>query len=189
MIRTSIPIFFLVFIFILATVSFSQPDSTGKIIITPDFSPSQIFTSDFENGPRPGIGLVLSGGGARGLAHIGVLKVLESEDIDIRIIAGVSMGGVVGGLYSAGYSPQEIEQIALSVNWRELLSPNPLRGSLLATQKGLAEKSLITVRFSNWRPVIPGAITSGQNLSQFLERLSSRGGISSSISSIIWIRP
>jgi NTE family protein len=148
----------------------------------PDYSPSQLFSPDFTNGLQPSIGLVLSGGGARGLAHIGVLKVLEREEIEIRIIAGVSMGGVVGGLYSAGYSPEEIERIALSVNWRELLSPNPLRESLLATQKGMAEKSIVRIRFSNWRPVIPGAVTSGQNLSQFLERLAARGGIRSSIS-------
>jgi NTE family protein len=158
------------------------PDSAGKIIIKPGYSPSQLFSPDFTNGLQPSIGLVLSGGGARGLAHIGVLKVLEKEGIDIRIIAGVSMGGVVGGLYSAGYSPEEIERIALSVNWRELLSPNPLRESLLTTQKDMAEKSIVRIRFSNWRPVIPGAVTSGQNLSQFLERLAARGGIRSSIS-------
>jgi NTE family protein len=166
-------------------MSFGSPsasDSAGKIIIKPGHSPSQLFSPDIANGSQPSIGLVLSGGGARGLAHIGVLKVLEREEIEIRVIAGVSMGGVVGGLYSAGYSPEEIERIALSVNWRELLSPNPLRESLLATQKDMAEKSIIRIRFSNWRPVIPGAITSGQNLSQFLERLAARGGIRSSIS-------
>ncbi|UCE67463.1 MAG: BamA/TamA family outer membrane protein [Candidatus Zixiibacteriota bacterium] len=182
MFKITAPFFLLVFFSILAPVSCSQADSTDKIIISPSYSPSQIFPSDFEDGLKPGIGLVLSGGGARGLAHIGVLKVLESENIDIRIIAGVSMGGVVGGLYSAGYRPEEIEQIALRVNWLELFSPNPLRGSLLATQKGLPEKSLITIRFSDWRPVIPGAITSGQNLSQFLEKLATRAGIRSSVS-------
>jgi len=162
--------------------STTAPDTTSKIIIKPDYSPSQILSSDLSNGSRRSIGLVLSGGGARGLAHIGVLKVLDRENIKVRIIAGVSMGGVIGGLYSAGYSPDEIERIALNVNWRELLSPNPLRQSLLGTQKGLPEKSIVRIRFSNWRPVIPGAITSGQNLSQFLEKLAARGGIRSSIS-------
>ncbi|UCC78901.1 MAG: BamA/TamA family outer membrane protein [Candidatus Zixiibacteriota bacterium] len=173
-----IPVFFLFF----APLSYSQTDSTDKIIIMPGYSPSQMHSFGLENDLKPGIGLVLSGGGARGLAHIGVLKVLDRENININLIAGVSMGGVIGGLYSSGYSPEEIENIALSVNWRQLLSPSPLRGSLLATQKGLPEKSIITIRFNKWRPVIPGAITSGQNLSQFLERLVARSGIRSSIS-------
>ena len=182
MIKKTALICSLAFFVILTPGSYSQPDSKDKIIIMPGYSPSELFSSGFANGPKPAIGLVLSGGGARGLAHIGVLKVLESEENNIRIIAGVSRGGVIGGLYSAGYSPEEIERIALNVNWLELFSPNPLRGSLLATQKGLPEKSLITIRFSNWRPVIPGAITSGQRLSQFLESLAARGGIRSSIS-------
>jgi len=182
MIKKTALICFSAFFVFLAPRSRSQSDSTDKIIIRPGYSLSELFSSGFVNRPKPEIGLVLSGGGARGLAHIGVLKVLEKEEINVSIIAGVSMGGVIGGLYSAGYSPAEIERIASSVNWRELLSPKPLRANLLATQKGLPEKSIITIRFSNWRPVIPGAITSGQHLSQFLERLASRGGIRSSIS-------
>ncbi len=157
-------------------------DSLDKIIIKPDHSPYQLLSISGDNGSGQGIGLVLSGGGARGLAHIGVLKVLEKEGINIKIIAGVSMGGVIGGLYSAGYSPDEIEQIVLNVNWRGLFSTSPLRNSLLITQKGLSEKSLVRIRFNNWRPVIPKAISSGQNLSQFLEKLALRGGIRSSIS-------
>ena len=65
------------------------------------------------------VGLVLSGGGAKGLAHIGVLKALEENHIPIDYIVGTSMGGIVGAMYSAGYSPSEIEYIALSEDFQE----------------------------------------------------------------------
>ena len=66
---------------------------------------------------RPRIGLVLSGGGARGAAHIGVLKVLEENHVPIDAIAGTSMGAVVGGLYASGLSAADIERIMTSVDW------------------------------------------------------------------------
>ncbi len=157
-------------------------DSLGNIIIKLDDSPYQSYGGIPDSGDEPGIGLALSGGGARGLAHIGVLNVLTRENIKISFIAGVSMGGVIGGLYSSGYSPEEIEKITRGLNWGRLFSPSPLRNSLLGTQKGLSEKTLISIRFDDWKPVIPRAITSGQNLSQFLETLTVRGGIRSSIS-------
>ncbi|MDE1999807.1 MAG: patatin-like phospholipase family protein, partial [Burkholderiales bacterium] len=64
---------------------------------------------------RPKIGLVLSGGGARGLAHVGVLKVLERERIPVDVIAGTSMGAIVGGLYAAGLSAEQIEAEVLKL--------------------------------------------------------------------------
>lgn len=68
------------------------------------------------------VGLVFSGGGAKGLAHIGVLKALEENNIPIDYIVGTSMGGIVGGLYASGYSPTEIEKIALSEDFQNWLS-------------------------------------------------------------------
>lgn len=68
------------------------------------------------------VGLVLSGGGAKGLAHIGVLKALEENNIPIDYVVGTSMGGVVGGMYAAGYSPAEIEYIALSKDFQDWVS-------------------------------------------------------------------
>ena len=58
------------------------------------------------------IGLVLSGGTARGLAHVGILKVLEEEKVPVEYVTGTSMGSIIGGLYSVGYTPDEIEKIA-----------------------------------------------------------------------------
>lgn len=68
------------------------------------------------------VGVVLSGGGAKGLAHIGVLKALEDHQIPIDYITGTSMGGVVGAMYAAGYSPSEIEYVALSSDFQDWVS-------------------------------------------------------------------
>ncbi|WP_460503276.1 patatin-like phospholipase family protein, partial [Hymenobacter agri] len=72
------------------------------------------------------VGLVLSGGGAKGLAHLGVLKQLEKNHIPIDYIVGTSMGAVIGGMYAAGYSPAEIEQIVLSPEFQRWTSGKPL---------------------------------------------------------------
>lgn len=76
---------------------------------------------------RPKIGLVLSGGGARGAAHIGALKVLEENHVPIDVIAGTSFGAIVGGFYAAGYSADEMEEILKSIDWQETLSPRAPR--------------------------------------------------------------
>jgi NTE family protein len=77
--------------------------------------------------PRPKIGLVLSGGGARGLTHIGVLKVLQQMRVPIDYIAATSMGAIVGGLYASGMSPDAMEQRLAGVSWPTLLSDSPPR--------------------------------------------------------------
>lgn len=75
-----------------------------------------------EDSERPRIGLVLSGGGARGAAHVGVLKVLEENRIPIDMIAGTSFGAIIGGLYASGYSAGELEEILLGIDWKATLS-------------------------------------------------------------------
>src|SRR5258706_15446937 len=76
---------------------------------------------------RPRICVVLSGGGARGIAHIGVLKVLEGLKIPIDCIAGTSMGAVVGGLYASGMNAREVESTMSSVDWQEAVRDTPPR--------------------------------------------------------------
>jgi NTE family protein len=71
---------------------------------------------------RPKVGLVLSGGGAKGIAHIGVLKALEEAGLTPDFITGTSMGSIVGGLYSIGYSADELEELVNSLDWGQLLS-------------------------------------------------------------------
>lgn len=85
--------------------------------------------------PPTDVGLVLGGGGARGGAHIGVLKVLERERIPVRAIAGTSMGSIVGGLYAAGYRADEIEELVNSIDWRDVFKDDPGRPDLPIRRK------------------------------------------------------
>lgn len=75
---------------------------------------------------RPKVGLVLSGGGAKGIAHIGVLKAIDSAGLKIDYLTGTSMGSIIGGLYATGYSGNEIQKITKKLNWDELLSGKPI---------------------------------------------------------------
>src|ERR1700744_3361906 len=73
-------------------------------------------------GPRPKIGLVLSGGGAKGLAHIGILKAIDSAGLKVDYVTGTSMGSIIGSLYAVGYSGDSIEKIARKIDWDLILS-------------------------------------------------------------------
>lgn len=84
---------------------------------------------------RPSVGLVLSGGGARGAAHVGVLKVLEELRIPVDCVAGTSMGALVGGFYAAGWSPERIEQELLAIRWTELFRGEAPRRNLSFRRK------------------------------------------------------
>ncbi len=84
---------------------------------------------------RPAIGLVLSGGGAKGLAHIGILKAIDSAGLKIDYITGTSMGSIIGGLYSIGYSADSIEKMARSIDWDLLLSNQSSLRSVIMDEK------------------------------------------------------
>lgn len=86
-------------------------------------------------GERKKVAVVLGGGGAKGVAHIGVLKVLEEAGVPIDIVAGTSMGAIVGGLYAIGYSPDEIEEMVEAQDWDMLLSDKVKRSHLLFPEK------------------------------------------------------
>jgi NTE family protein len=129
--------------------------------------------------PGPRIGLALSGGGVRGLAQIGILKVFEKEGIPVDMIAGTSMGGIVGGLYAAGYSAGELERIALDIDWNDLLSDTPPRLSLFLSQREEKEGSLFQFRLDGFKPYIPTALTSGQKLTNLFADLIMRAKLTS----------
>ena len=119
---------------------------------------------------RPRVALVLSGGGARGASQVGVLKVLERQNIPIDFIAATSMGAIVGGLYASGYTSVQIESLALYTNWDEVLSltDETKRTELFVDQKMTDERSFVAIRFQGFEPVIPSAVSSGQRLTDFL---------------------
>jgi NTE family protein len=87
-----------------------------------EISSSELNPNNHSNTQRPKIGLVLSGGGARGFAHIGVLKVLEENNVPIDYIVGTSMGSIIGGLYAIGLNPEEIELGVRGIAWDKVFS-------------------------------------------------------------------
>jgi NTE family protein len=124
-------------------------------------------------GPHPRVGLVLSGGGARGISHIGVLKVLERLNIPVDFVAATSMGAIVGGLYASGWTPAEIESLVLNTKWDEViaLTGRTDRAEQLPDWKSASDKNFLVVRFERWQPVIPTSISSGQRFTDLLNSL------------------
>lgn len=118
------------------------------------------------------VGLALSGGGAKGFAHIGVLKVLDEADIPIDVVAGTSMGSIVGGLYAIGYTPERLEKIALSKNWNNIFSNRPARQYQSILQKAYEEQNLLTFPFSDGSVQLPRSIIKGQSIAMLLYRLT-----------------
>lgn len=123
---------------------------------------------------RPKVGLVLSGGGAKGLAHIGVLNVLEKAGIVPDFITGTSMGSIVGGLYSIGYTAEELSVLNRSVNWPVLLSDIvPLRNVALDEKRDY-NRYLIELPIRKRRIMLPSGVLEGQNLALLLSGLTWR---------------
>jgi NTE family protein len=110
---------------------------------------------------RPKIGLVLSGGGAKGFAHIGVLKVLEEAGIKIDYIGGTSMGSIIGGLYASGYNAAQIDSIFKKTDFDELINDYIPRSSKNFYGKKNDELYAIVLPFSNFRVGIPEALSKG----------------------------
>ena len=124
--------------------------------------------------PRPRVGLVLSGGGARGAAHIGVLKILDQMRVPVDAIAGTSMGAVVGGLYASGLSARDIEKIMTSINWQDAFRDRPPREDLTLRRKQEDETFLVKFPLGvrAGRILLPKGLIQGQGLTQMLRRLT-----------------
>ncbi len=123
---------------------------------------------------RPRIGLVLSGGGARGIAQIGVLEVLQKLRVPIDAIAGTSMGAVVGGLYASGMTARQIAAMVRSLNWQEAFRDQPPRQDLTLRRKEEDENFLVHFRIGvkDWHLVLPQGLIEGQSLTELLRRLT-----------------
>ena len=121
---------------------------------------------------RPRVALVLSGGGARGGAHIGVLRVLEREGVPIDLIVGVSYGALVGGLYAAGYSVDNVERIIVETDWWEITNNSPDRRLSNLNRKPMADRQMLALRLDKLELKLPYGIFAGQKIQHFLNQLT-----------------
>ncbi len=123
---------------------------------------------------RPRIGLVLSGGGARGLAHIGVLKELEAARIPVDVVVGTSMGSIVGGLYASGMSPAEMERRVLAMDWSAMFATRPPREELALRRKADDVRLSLPFEFGMREGTvrIPRAAVGSSGLENMLKQLT-----------------
>lgn len=120
--------------------------------------------------PKPGIGLALAGGGAKGLAHIGILKAIDSAELNIDYLSGTSIGSIVGGLYAAGYSGDSIETIARQINWGTLLTNSIPMSSYIMEEKSEYGKYAVELSVRNGKVSLPSGFLESQELWMTLEK-------------------
>ena len=120
---------------------------------------------------KPKVGLVLSGGGAKGFAHIGVLKVIDSLGIKIDYVAGTSMGAIIGSLYASGYSGKQLEDIFREQDFDVLINDKFPRASKSFYERENAQKYAVTLPFDKFKISLPSALSRGQNVYNLLYHL------------------
>ena len=154
----------MLFIRLLVCTTLALLNATN-VIANPDF---KVTPQD-----RPKVGLVLSGGGARGAAHVGVLQVLEEMKIPLDIITGTSMGAVTGGLYAYGYSPAELEDKLVNTDWNDLFQDDPPRADRSFRRKQDDYDFLIKLEagFKDGAFTLPKGLKQGQKLDMMLRSL------------------
>lgn len=118
------------------------------------------------------VGLVLSGGGAKGLAHIGALKIIDSLGVRVDYVAGTSMGAVIGALYASGYSGKQLDSIFEYVDFNDLISDNLPRASKAFYERDNSEKYAITLPFEKFKIKLPSGLSSGQNSFDLFSKLT-----------------
>lgn len=118
------------------------------------------------------IGLALSGGAARGFAHVGVLRALEEMEVPVHAVAGVSMGAVVGALYAVGYRPEELVRLSEGRDWGSLFSETEPVGAAWPGTEARAERHAISLPLRSGRPTLPTGLVAGQRVTQLLTRLT-----------------
>lgn len=126
-----------------------------------------------ETTQRKKVGLVLSGGGAKGMAHIGALKVIEEAGIPIDYVVGTSMGSIIGGLYSIGYSSEQLDSMVRVQDWTYLLSDRTPRSDKNMAERETDETYVLSVPFSNISiKEVTGGIIKGQNIGNMFNHLT-----------------
>lgn len=131
---------------------------------------AQSIKDSLQENSRPKIGLVLSGGGAKGFAHIGVLKRLEELNMPIDYISGTSMGSIIGAFYAMGYSANEIEKLVLNQDWNELLTDEISRKYIHVKDKQALDRYVISFPIKPKGIQIPAGIVIGQNIINLFDR-------------------
>ena len=128
-----------------------------------------------ENQPKEDIkvGLVLSGGGAKGMAHIGALKVIEESGVRIDYIGGTSTGAIIGGLYASGYTAVQIDSLFKAVNFSELIQDDIPRSAKTFFEKYESERYSLTLPFKDFKISLPSSISKGQNMYNLFSKLTS----------------
>ncbi|MCG8701824.1 MAG: patatin-like phospholipase family protein [Bacteroidales bacterium] len=141
------------------------------ILLFTFFTTTMLFSQEEMSESKPKIGLVLSGGGAKGLAHIGVLQVLEEAGIKPDYITGTSMGSIIGGLYSMGYTAEEISEINRNTDWAALLSDDLPLNKIVMQEKLESDRYLLSFPIRNYAIKLPSGFIQGQQLeSMFSEK-------------------
>jgi NTE family protein len=120
----------------------------------------------------PRVAIVLSGGGARGLAHIGVLKALDAAGIEPDIVTGTSMGALIGGLYAMGYNANALDSLVRSVDWSDTFNDAPAHKYRALEQRIDGDRTLISVPMRRWRPTLPSGAVAGRTISRLLDELT-----------------
>lgn len=147
----------------------------GQVIIKTEFRTRPLPFGLVEKVPiqKPKVAFVLSGGGARGVAQIGVIKALIENGIEPDFIVGTSFGSIVGGLFASGYSVKQLDSIVTKTNWTEIISFSQQikRSDLFIDQKITADRSILTLQLKGLKPIIPTSVSSGQKLINFLNQL------------------
>ena len=130
-------------------------------------------TSAHSDIPRKKVGLVLSGGGAKGMAHIGALKIIEEAGIPIDYVVGTSMGSIIGGLYAIGYTPEQMDTMVRKQDWSYLLSDRISRSEKNMAEREVDEKYVISVPFSKKAiQDVTGGLIKGQNIGNLFSELT-----------------
>lgn len=118
------------------------------------------------------VGLVLSGGGAKGLAHIGALKIIEDSGVRIDYIGGTSMGAIVGALYASGYNARQLDSIFNLLDFDQLIQDEIPRNSKTFYEKGETEKYAVTLPFDGFKVSFPSGLSKGQNVYNLFSQLT-----------------
>jgi NTE family protein len=168
--KSFLKIFSLIFLFLSLNI-FAQIKTTLKLELSEKFLPFGLVEKVPTDLPK--IGLALSGGGARSISQLGVLKALEEKNIPIEFIVGTSMGSVVGGLYSAGYSLEDLDSLLQYTDWNSFFSPQQSnRNELFVDQKITEDRAVLSFRMDGLNPIIPTSISSGQRAANLLNLMA-----------------